>query len=101
MALGMQSPVNEQVRVVRLQVASVGAGVTCHHGRAEHQIGVDDRGGRVIKGEHVGRIVLAPELSVQSSTFSFTHDAHRDFSRRRQRRTNPTCHPMPLEHLPV
>jgi hypothetical protein len=80
-ALGMQGPVDQQVCVVGRQGLALLPGFLRDHGCAQHHIGHDDRGLRVVKGQHVGRPGFAAIALVERAAFERIDDAHRDLGR--------------------
>ena len=91
-ALRVQGTMHQQVRIVGPQGLALQQGLTGHHWRAQHQVGHDQWRLGVVKGQHVGGVVLVPVITVQCPAFFGVHDAHRDFSIAAKRMPQPACH---------
>ena len=88
-ALRVQRAVYQQMGVMGLQRLALLARLAFDHWRAQHQVGRHIGRLRVVKGQHVGRVVLAPVVVVQRLAFLGLDDAHRDFGVALQRMANP------------
>jgi hypothetical protein len=63
-----------------LQRSSLFDSFSFHHGGAQHQVRQNHRFLRVVEGQHIGRIVLGPEVPVEGLSLLRIHDAHCELS---------------------
>jgi hypothetical protein len=65
----MQGAVHDQVGIVGDQRNALVGGLAAQDRTAQHEVGDDDRLAFVIEGQHVGGVVLAPELAIECLPF--------------------------------
>jgi hypothetical protein len=100
-ALRVQRPMDQQVRVVRLDRDALRACLSLDHRRAQHEVGHDHRLALVVEGEHVGRVVLAAIVSVEHAALGGIDDAHRNLRVAFERRADPARNAVPRQQGPM
>jgi len=96
-ALRVQHAVHQQMRIVLGQRLALLGGFARHHRRAQQQVGGHHGRTAVVKGQHVGGVVLAAEVAVELPALVGIDDAHGDLGRLHalvQRGAQPAHDPM-------
>ncbi len=78
-SLRMQDAVDDEVREVLAEGLALLARLAPDDRHAQHDVGAHDRRVLVVERQHVGRVVLAPELAVQPARLGRADEAQRQF----------------------